>query len=38
LLGFDADGKLPNSQGLDVRLTPTLADGIKMGGRLKEIM
>ena len=38
LLGIDADGKLPNSQGLDVRMTPTLADGIKMGGRLKEIM
>jgi hypothetical protein len=38
LLGFDADGKLPNSQGLDVRLTPTVADGIKTGGRLKEIM
>ena len=38
LLGFDPDGKLPNSQGLDVRMTPTLADGIKMGGRLKEIM
>jgi hypothetical protein len=38
LLGFDPDGKLPNSQGLDVHMTPTLADGIKMGGRLKEIM
>ncbi len=38
LLGIDPDGKLPNSQGLDVRLTPTVADGIKMGGRLKEIM
>jgi len=38
LLGFDPDGKLPNSQGLDVRMTPTLADGIKMAGRLKEIM
>ena len=38
LLGFDPDGKLPNSQGLDVRMTPTVADGIKMGGRLKEIM
>ena len=38
LLGIDPDGKMPNSQGLDVRLTPTLADGIKMGGRLKEIM
>jgi uncharacterized protein (DUF1501 family) len=38
LLGIDPDGKLPNSQGLDVHLTPTVADGIKMGGRLKEIM
>ena len=38
LLGIDPDGKLPNSQGLDVRMTPTIADGIKMGGRLKEIM
>ena len=38
LLGIDADGKLPNSQGLAVRMTPTVADGIKMGGRLKEIM
>ena len=38
LLGFDPDGKLPNFQGLDVHMTPTIADGIKMGGRLKEIM
>jgi len=38
LLGIDPDGKLPNSQGLDVQVTPTVADGIKMGGRLKEIM
>jgi uncharacterized protein (DUF1501 family) len=38
LLGIDPDAKMPNSQGLDVRMTPTLADGIKMGGRLKEIM
>ena len=38
LLGFDPDGKLPNPQGLDARLTPTPADGIKMAGRLKEIM
>jgi uncharacterized protein (DUF1501 family) len=38
LLGIDPDGKLPNSRGLDARLTPTVADGIKMGGRLKEIM
>jgi hypothetical protein len=38
LLGIDPDGKLPNPQGLDLRLTPTAADGINMGGRLKEIM
>jgi uncharacterized protein (DUF1501 family) len=38
LLGIDPDAKMPNSQGLDVRMTPTVADGIKMGGRLKEIM
>jgi hypothetical protein len=38
LLGIDPGGKLPNSQGLDVHMTPTVADGIKMGGRLKEIV
>jgi uncharacterized protein (DUF1501 family) len=38
LLGIDADGKMPNPQGLDVRVTPTAADGIHMAGRLKEIM
>ena len=38
LLGIDPGGKLPNPQGLDVRVTPTAADGISMGGRLKEIM
>jgi len=38
LLGIDADGKLPHPQGLDVAVTPTAADGIPMGGRLKEIM
>ncbi len=38
LLGFDPDGKLPNPQGLDARLTPTDSDGIKSAGRLKEIM
>ncbi len=37
LLGIDPDGKLPNSQGLDVRVTPTAADGVSIGGRLKEI-
>jgi len=38
LLGIDPDGKLPNPQGLDVRVTPTAANGVTMGGRLKEIM
>jgi hypothetical protein len=38
LLGIDPDGKLPHPQGLTARLTPTAADGVKMGGRLKEIM
>jgi len=38
LLGIDPEGKLPNTQGLDVRVTGTAADGIKTGGRLKEIM
>jgi hypothetical protein len=38
LLGMDPDGKLPNPQGLDTRLTPTKADGVSTGGRLKEIM
>jgi arylsulfatase A-like enzyme len=38
LLGIDPDGKLPNPQGLDAHVTPTAADGVKMGGRLKEIM
>jgi hypothetical protein len=38
LLGIDPDGKLPNPQGLDVRVTPSAAEGASMGGRLKEIM
>jgi len=38
LLGIDTEGKLPNPEGLDVRVTPTAADRIHMGGRLKEIM
>jgi hypothetical protein len=37
LLGIDANAKLPHPQGLDVRVVPTVADGIKTGGRLKEI-
>jgi len=38
LLGIDPDGKLPHPMGLPVRVTPSAADGVKMGGRLKEIM
>jgi hypothetical protein len=38
LLGIDGNAKLPHPQGLDVRVTPTAAEGVKMGGRLKEIM
>jgi uncharacterized protein (DUF1501 family) len=38
LLGIDPDGELPNPQGLPVRVTPSEADGVKMGGRLREIM
>jgi hypothetical protein len=38
LLGIDPNGKLPHPQGLAVRVTPSAADGVKMGGRLKEIM
>jgi uncharacterized protein (DUF1501 family) len=38
LLGIDPDGKLPNPLGLDARVTPAAADGVTLGGRLKEIM
>lgn len=38
LLGIDTSAKLPHPQGLDVRVTASTADGMKMGGRLKEIM
>jgi hypothetical protein len=38
LLGIDPDGKLPHPQGLAVRATPSAADGVTMGGRLREIM
>jgi hypothetical protein len=38
LLGIDPNGKLPHPQGLDVRVTPTVAEGVKTGGRLTEIM
>ncbi len=38
LLGLDLNAKLPHPQGLDVRVSPTAAEGVKSGGRLKEIM
>jgi uncharacterized protein (DUF1501 family) len=38
LLGIDGNAKLPNPEGLDLRVLPTAADGVKSGGRLKEIM
>ena len=38
LLGIDTSAKLPNPEGLDLRLTPGETDGIKMAGRLKEIV
>ena len=38
LLGIDGEAKLPHPAGLDVRVTPTAAEGVKRGGLLKEIM
>jgi uncharacterized protein (DUF1501 family) len=38
LLGIDGQAKLPNPQGLDLRVLPTPAEGVKSGGRLKELM
>lgn len=37
-LGIDSNALLPHPQGLDVRVCPTEADGVTMGGRLREIM
>jgi uncharacterized protein (DUF1501 family) len=36
-LGIDPEGKMP-VPGLDVRTTPAPTDGIKLGGRLKELL
>jgi hypothetical protein len=38
LLGIDPNAKLPHPLGLDVRVAASAAEGVKMGGRLKEIM
>ena len=37
-LGVDATTKLPNPEGLPLRVMPTADEGIKSGGLLKEIM
>jgi hypothetical protein len=38
LLGIDPDGTMPNPQGPPVRITAGPDEGVKMGGRLREIM
>lgn len=38
LLSIDPDGTMPNPAGPPVRIMPGPADGVAMGGRLKEIM
>ena len=38
LLGLDIATKLPNPDGLDIRLVPAAAEGARTAGRLKEIM
>ncbi len=38
LMGLDADATLPNPEGLDIRLAPPGADGVRSAGRLKEIL
>jgi hypothetical protein len=37
-LGIDPNAQLPHPQGLDVRVCASEADGITIGGRLREIM
>ena len=38
LLGIDPEANLPHPLGQPARVTPTAAEGVTMGGRLKEIM
>ena len=38
LLGIDPAAKLPHPTGLDTRVIPTAAEGVKMAGRLEEIV
>jgi len=37
-LGLDLETRLPNPDGLDIRLVPTASEGVRTAGRLKEIM
>ena len=38
LMGIDGEAKLPNPEGLPVRVLPTSEEGVKSAGLLKEIM
>ena len=38
LLGIEAETKLPHPQGLALQVVPSPAEGIKTGGRLKELI
>ncbi len=38
LMGIDPEGPLPNDRGVAARVLPKASDGVKSGGRLKEIM
>ena len=38
MMGIDPAAKLPHPLGLDARVCPTESEGVKMAGRLKEIM
>jgi hypothetical protein len=38
LLGIDPDGPLPNPRNLDVKVLAAAEEGVKEGGRLREIM
>jgi len=38
LLGIDGHARLPNPQGLPLTVLPSAAEGVKSGGRLKEIL
>lgn len=37
-LGIDLNAKMPNPMGLEMRVSPTIGDGVKTGGKLKEIL